>query len=36
MDEQARLQARNRRLGLLLFLGIVALAAFSVAVAAWK
>jgi hypothetical protein len=36
MDEQARLQARNRRLGLSLFLGIVALAAFSVAVAAWK
>jgi hypothetical protein len=36
VDRQENLRARNRRIGFLLFLGITALAAFSVAVAAWK
>ena len=36
MEGQARVQMRNRRLGLLLLLGIGAMAAFWVAVAAWK
>ena len=36
MEEQARLRAKNRRLGLLLLLGVIALAAFAVAVAAVK
>lgn len=36
MRSRESLRAKNWRVGLLLFLGVAALTAFSVAVAAWK